>query len=163
MQNHEYDPILESGFSHVHNQSSVKTLIDSGKGNCFAYAKYRLYAEPWLSLYVDYNTGIGLHFGVVESNNGLLLHHLTSKVKLHPLYVSESVQDRVNSGQTIIKASRMSNGAIDLNKDNKRVSAVFYNTFEWSGIFKLLHNNINPNRPWSSVLAALDTASTDII
>ena len=163
MQTFEYDPILESGFSHRFNQSSVKELLRTGVGDCFSYAKYRLYAEPWLSLLAEVDTNAGVHFGVVESSNGLQLYHLTSSVKVQTLQVDEHVEESINGGQTLITTTKGNDNSYRPSKDKEPIKALFFNTYEWSSVFRQLHDSINLCKPWQSTLLTLNSVATDIL
>lgn len=159
-----YDKNLELEFAHRFGQRSVAELVATKRGDCFAYAKYRLLNQPWLSLFAKNDSTSGIHFGAVDYGERISLHHLsTGKVKQHTLPVDDNLLDLVASGQTLVLATKAAGDTYMAASTDQQASAVFFNTFEWQRVFDYLHENVDPVRVWGSTVASLSELSVDIL
>lgn len=95
-------------FTHTFGQSSAKKLVESGEGDCFAYAKFCLYRNPEYLLYLQSDNMSGVHFGAVDaSTTDPVLHHLRS---VHPsekqMMLDEALTTKFYSSDRVLYATR---------------------------------------------------------
>jgi hypothetical protein len=159
-------------FIYERGQGSDKTLQTTRKGNCLAYAKYRISDNPGLALFVTRDNVSKIHFGVAEkkagtdNQNGRLMYSdLTKRVRTHDLLASSELVESVLTGHAVTHATQDEIGGFDLAEGDRTIFAVgfFVNSGDWSSLFAKIAQDYNPERPFASVRNSVGQSQADTL